>query len=133
MISKMKLVIVFTIIISFFISIAVTIKDNDDKENISVNEFVLLFQSVDLPERDLIKNAIIGDRIGKAFFIRYEYESTTDFEEEIQSRIKKVNDVDLSSDNVYEKWRTYRTPNGAEVSFTLKDNKISMFVSTNGY
>lgn len=133
MISKIKVFIAITIVISFVISIMVTIKDNEEKENISVNEFVLLFQSLDLPKRDLIENAIIGDRMGKAFFIRYEYETTTDFEKEIQSRITKVNDIDLLSENAYEKWRTYRTPKGAEISFTLKDNKISMSVSTNGY
>lgn len=110
-----------------------TIKDNGEKESMSMNEFIILYQSLDLPSRELLEDVIIGDRTGKAFYIRYGYKTTREFTDEIHSMVDKVDYLNLSLNNEYNNWCTYITPKGAKVSFSIKDNKMSVSVSTNGY
>lgn len=133
MAAKIKSFIALGIVLMLAISIIVTIMDNEEKESKSWNEFILLYQSLDLPEKNLLDKAVIGDRTGKAFYIRYECEMNADFAAEVQKKLLKTDKIELVPNNEYEKWRTYRTPQGAEVSFSSHDDKLTVSVSADGY
>jgi len=56
-----------------------------------------------------------------------------DFAAEVQKKLLKTDKIELVPNNEYEKWRTYRTPQGAEVSFSSHDDKLTVSVSADGY